>query len=638
MPATQQKLFSVISRQVKMIRKLVFITAIFITCNACAANRSSLLQDLNNYLATDQLGNAYTTLTALRSLSPDDSKLAYNAACLASKMSDLDIAIADLENAFELGFDDVHLLASDSDLKPLHSNLQFINLVAQIETELADRATEKAIAITSGSSSKKLSLSNFGNATISANSTGLSTHLVIPANAFQERAEPWFNGGGVLRVIAVPDSSDSFDSERIWRFGFGKYEGEPAGWVISTPDQMVNTRVKDLTPRLRLDPSAGNALLDINIPWEYLEPYQPPSDTVFGINIHLITTSDDGQKLQLSLLDDPSGNRRQVSKMRYIPMSFGQGNQLQFSGAINNSIIGNKPISLDIKLWSDEAAMGTLFTDVLGPDGVSVVGNKIIPEVISISAGVNSWHREADLSAMPQGLYQLTAGLATQDTILVWSTPVMKYDGSWPFSVYDRSKKIREIDRASVMWRVNLVEQSLATRDLRSNPATTLITLGETEDLLNQGINNGHILPEKGIFAAAFSTPDNKLMPVNCLIPEPDKQERCLIWVTSENVPADALANLLSNRMQAREFPWDKTIVLIPQFRNSADLKTCILWAREMFPEKQIQLFGRDDSAVIVKKVEETYPEAANNYYYTTQPVDSASELIRDVAKWLVSL
>jgi len=630
-------LFSV-SRQVKMIRKLVIIIAIFIACNACAANRSSLLQDLNNYLATDQLEHAYATLTALRSLSPDNSKLAYNSACLATQMNNFDIAITDLENAFTLGFDDIHLLTSDFDLKPLHNNQQFVNLISKIEIELADKATEQALAITSGSSSKKLSLSNSGSAIIGANSTGLSTQLVIPADALQERAEPWFNGGGLVLVVAVPDSSDTFDSERIWRFGFGKYEGKPAGWVISNPGQMVNTRVEDLAPRLRLDPSAGNALLDINIHWEYLEPYQPPSDTIFGINIHLITTSDDGQKLHFSLLSDPSGNRRNISKMRYLPLSILQGNQLQFSGAINNSIAGNKPLSLDIKFWSDEAASGTLLTDVLGPDGKSVVSNKIIPEVISISTGLNNWHREADLSSMPQGMYQVTAGLAIRDTVLVWSTPVMRYDDSWPFSVYDRSKNLREIDRASVMWRVNLIEQSLANRDSRSSPATTLITLAETEDLLNQGINSGHILPEKGIFAAAFNTPDNKLMPVNCLLPEPDKQEQCLIWATSENIPADALANLLSNRMQAREFPWDRTIVLIPQFRNSADLEACILWAREMFPEKPVQLYGRDDSAAIVKKVEGANPEAADNYRNTTQPVNSASELIRNVAKWLVSL
>ncbi len=188
------------------------------------------------------------------------------------------------------------------------------------------------------------------------------------------------------------------------------------------------------------------------------------------------------------------------------------------------------------------------------------------------------------------------------------------------------------------MWRVNLVEQSLANRDYRSNPTITLITLAETENLLNQGINNGHILPEKGTFTAAFSTPDNKLVPVNCLIPKPDKQEQCLIWATGQNIPADALADLLSNRMQAREFPWDRTIVLIPQFRNSTDLEACILWAKEMFPEKPVQLYGRDDSAAIVKKVEEENPVAANNYRYTTQPFNSASDLIRDVAKWLVSL
>jgi len=216
LPVIPQKLFSVINRQAEMIRKLVVILTIFIVCNVCAADRSSLLQDLNNYLATDQLKNAYTTLTALRSLSPDDSKLAYNSACLAARMDNFDTAVTDLENAYELGFDDLHLLISDFDLKPLHNNQQFINLFAKIETELAIKATEQTVIISSGSTSKKLPLSNFGSATIGANSTGLSTHLVIPADALHERAEPWFNGGGIVLVVAVPDSSDTFDSERIF--------------------------------------------------------------------------------------------------------------------------------------------------------------------------------------------------------------------------------------------------------------------------------------------------------------------------------------------------------------------------------------------------------------------------------------
>ncbi|MBT3317246.1 hypothetical protein HN388_04625, partial [bacterium] len=407
-----------------MIRKLALILAVFLVCNVFAENRSSLLKDLKNFLAGQQLEQAYSTLSKLQDIDPDNYKLAYNSACLAAKMDKFEVAISDLQNAFELGFDDIRLATSDKDLMSLQGNQHFLKLISSAETTLTRIANDRIMVLESGGTGKSVPLGELGTVTVSADPTGLKAEIVFPINSLRERPEPWFNGGGINMVIAVPDSNDTFDTKRIWRFGFGKHEQEPAGWVISTPNQFVNTRVEELSPRLRIDPSSGNTILDILIPWKYLEPYSPPTDTKFGINVHFNTIAGSGKKYQSSILDDPAGNRRIVSRLRYIPVTVTQGNSFQFSGKTKNSIVGNKPIDIELKLWSDIDTRGTLVADVFGPDNQSVVSSEITAELVDIKHGLNSWIQKVDLSALPQGLYRLTAGISIEDSLIVWSTPV----------------------------------------------------------------------------------------------------------------------------------------------------------------------------------------------------------------------
>jgi Flp pilus assembly protein TadD len=94
----------------------------------------------------DSLGLAYTARglydkglevdRRLTRLEPDNHTFVYNFACSLSLLGRVDEAFASLEQAIELGFRDLRLLAADPDLKAVRADARFSSLV--------DKATKPA--------------------------------------------------------------------------------------------------------------------------------------------------------------------------------------------------------------------------------------------------------------------------------------------------------------------------------------------------------------------------------------------------------------------------------------------------------------------------------------------------------------
>ncbi|MBI3724695.1 hypothetical protein HY251_12175 [bacterium] len=90
----------------------------------------------------EALGHAYTQRgrhelglevdRRLAELRPDDAVVHYNLACSYSLLDDKDLAIASLERAIELGYDDLDHLEKDKDLDALRGDRRFQALVKKI--------------------------------------------------------------------------------------------------------------------------------------------------------------------------------------------------------------------------------------------------------------------------------------------------------------------------------------------------------------------------------------------------------------------------------------------------------------------------------------------------------------------------
>ncbi len=96
----------------------------------------------DNQPALEALGHAYTQSgkfelglevdRRLAELRPDDAVVHYNLACSYALLSDTDLAIAALERAIELGYDDLAHLEKDKDLDSLRADRRFLALVKKI--------------------------------------------------------------------------------------------------------------------------------------------------------------------------------------------------------------------------------------------------------------------------------------------------------------------------------------------------------------------------------------------------------------------------------------------------------------------------------------------------------------------------
>lgn len=86
-----------------------------------------------------ELGHVYTRLgryeeglevdRQLVAHAPDDPLHRYNLACSLALLGQAEDALAALERAVELGYDDLEFLAQDPDLRSLHGHPRFVALV-----------------------------------------------------------------------------------------------------------------------------------------------------------------------------------------------------------------------------------------------------------------------------------------------------------------------------------------------------------------------------------------------------------------------------------------------------------------------------------------------------------------------------
>jgi tetratricopeptide (TPR) repeat protein len=92
--------------------------------------------------ALEALGMAYTQRglfekglrvdRRLAELKPGNARVHYNLACSYSLVGDIDLSIASLERAIELGYDDLEHLERDRDLDPVRQHPRFSELVKKI--------------------------------------------------------------------------------------------------------------------------------------------------------------------------------------------------------------------------------------------------------------------------------------------------------------------------------------------------------------------------------------------------------------------------------------------------------------------------------------------------------------------------
>ena len=284
----------------------------------------------------------------------------------------------------------------------------------------------------------------------------------------------------------------------MWRFTFGAGEGLPAGYLRRSPDRLIDTHILELAPEIEGDARETRRLLRASLPWTYFEPYAPPIDSLFGLNIAL---DDPGFEDTPALIPDPALFRPGLDRRRYVPvtLTLGLDSGRRFHGRVDDSVVGRNPVEFDIAIWSPVAERGGVVTEILDRYGKSLISSGGKGGAIELSPGLNLITRQADLSALPVDDYLLTTrALFPDGEKLVWETSLLRMDGDWIAETRERIGALDALDRPTFEHRLDLIETHMETRDPRSSPTALGVSITEVANMLRQAEKTGYIFPPGG--------------------------------------------------------------------------------------------------------------------------------------------
>ncbi len=561
----------------------------------------------------DDLDTARMLLAEMLRLEPANPLLHYNKACVTSRTGETGEALAALRRAAELGFDDVRTMEADPDLANLRRFPGYAELIGELVDDLLAMSRDGRLDLPDGVWRPLGALRDrSGGAEIDLDLMfdAAGVHLRATGPAAVLRPAGGDPRGGELRLtLTAPDSSRSFDTRRAWRFGFHGSGDAPRGRLLGLPGRPLNQPVADLAPAFAAGPAPGTISLLATVPWAYLAPYAPPADTLFGINVGHTGPGRFDHLVRDPALADPAAPWH---RFRPVTLSLGADSPPLLATRLSTALAGAAPVTMEVSAWLPRGGAAILSTDVTDAQGTSVVSTGDTAENVDLRPGLNAWTRQADLSGLPDGPYTLHATLEPADgPPLAWRGEVLRYRGGWLSRTRDRAKPVHPLERPSVLWRLELIADELAGRDMRTYPAPLWTTIDEVEILLARHGGTASILPEAGTMMVACPAESGRLLQQTLVFEAGwDSADDEMLYVVldaggrrvSELAPllADAAASGPLPARRGRVFacpalPAARPDVWDDGTRTAA--RTAVAWLRERFPGRPLALVTLDGSS-----------------------------------------
>ena len=596
---------------------LFAILLLLIGLDGVAAPRGAgdTVRRLHEALAVNRAAGDYDMcrelLEELRTHRPADPRVPYNLACIETLAGHGNAALVALREAAALGWDDVRTLEADRDLAKIHARQAYKALIVDLVDALMAEAQARVYDLEDGRMQSLDPLSLRGGKDrirldMGFDDDGLRFDVTSPPGVFAA------DGDGELELtIAVPDSLHSFDTRRAWRFGFGMNDGTPYGRLIALPGRAVGEPMSDLAPVLR--PAPAGSALEIRIPWAYLEPYTPPADMLYGVNVGFPGSTRIAPLIGDPALSDPGAEWR---RFRPVRLHLDADSTPCLAGHVSNALVGLRPVEIELVAWCAEAGEYVLSTDVQDEEFRSVVGTGGEDETVALQAGRNVLLRRADLSGLPEDPYRVTATLtsATGETTS-WQTRLLRLRGDWTHLARDRAKPLSPEEQSSLLWRLDLIDREMAKRDVRMFPTALWSTVRDVEALLARHAETGTILPESGDMILLCPVGPSRAVRQTLHLAEG--------WATAEDAPVLALldaggrhAQDLGPALADRLDTGSGVVVAVPRipahvpgvWDPDADeaARAVFNWLDRRFPERPLRLAllgdGLDTTDFIVRR------------------------------------
>ena len=593
--------------------------------------RSDLLSTFRERMRAADLDGAAATARRFLERFPDDGDMAYNLACVETRRGAVAEAWPALERALASPVADPRQAESDADLDPLRGDPRFARLLADARSRLCARAETARIVLRDGYPGGDLPLlPNDGSppdagwpvvtVRLEANGAGLTLRGRVQASHFRDRQQPWRNGDGFRVTIVAPPArgGSGFDGERSFGFGFGLQDRLGIGAFIEADGVTTPLHVLELAPKVRIAPDGRTAFYTIQVPWAYLAPYAPPVDTLLGVNVSYLSVGNDRVRRVAALVSDPAlGSEDSPRWRRYAPVTLRPSDRSlpRLTGAVTNAVVTDAPLGIRLAAWLPRPLTATVRVEILDAANRSVVASGGDAVTAPATAGLNVWQRTADLSPLPSGPFRVRAILAASglDT-LRWQTELLRLDPAWTTNARSAAAQAPPTEQPSLDYRLDAIAAELVAREPRTLPSRLTATLLETGKLLQRLKRTGTVLPDSGVFLAAWRDAAGALRPCAVRIPpgfSRSRPHRLLLLATGRGPDAGRTALSIINRLR----PLDDLVVAAPERPDAGpaappvDAAAALRWIRALAPPRETCLAGVDEGAADALALSLTLPE-----------------------------
>ncbi|MHB8078988.1 MAG: tetratricopeptide repeat protein [Candidatus Krumholzibacteriia bacterium] len=592
--------------------------------------RSELLTAFGERMRAADLDGAAATARLLVERFPADGDLAYNLACVEARRGETAAAWTALERALASPLADPRQAERDADLASLRGDPRFARLLADARDRLRARAAAAAVVLRDGYPSGEFPLlpddgsppdADWPTVTVrlEANGAGLTVRGQVVDSHFRDRRQPWRNGDGFRVTFVVPPAQggSGFDGDRSFGFGFGLQDRRGIGALVETDGIATPIEVLGLAPKVRLAPDGRTAFYTMQVPWASLAPYAPPVDTLLGVNISYLSVGNDRVRRVAALVPDPAllGDGSPPWR-RYAPVTLRPSDRSlpRLGGAVANAVVTDAALDISLAAWLPRPLTATVRVEILDVADRSVVASGGDDVTVAATAGLNTWQRRADLTPLPSGPFRVRATLAAAglDT-LHWQTEVLRLDPAWTGTARAAAAKAVPAERPSLDYRLDAIDAELASREPRTLPSRLTATLLETGRLLQRLERTGTVLPDSGLFLAAWRDAAGALRPCPVRLPSGfsrSRPHRLLLLASGRGSDAGRAALGVIDRLG----PVGDLVAAAPELPDAAptapatDAAAALRWLRELAPPRETCLAGFDAGAADALALSLTLP------------------------------
>lgn len=429
----------------------------------------------------------------------------YNLAGLEHMHGHTDQALAALDRAVLMGFDDFRYADRDDDLGSLREHARYRQLRDAWAAGLAAIRAQRSLALDAGRWSPWFPLPDRRGAIdadcrVLVDVDGLRMELRLDVADMPSRP-PWQPGGGGLLVsLAIPEHPTTGESRKFVDVGFGWQQGQPMG-AVRRGDRWLP--LAELAPKARSAQDSPGLALEVRIPWQACDSLHPLIDQELGFNASYRLPGD-RQVATASLVNDPGLGRSDRNWRRGVPLTVTWSDQSPaLQARIDDPLVRDGTFSATIcALLPDDGQPGQAQVVLRGQDQ-----DVHHDQMVTLERAGGRHLASIELTAPePAGSATLGVRLVTGNAQEsdAWLSTLAVVPTGWEPSTIARIDSAPAAERASLRYRYNAITAAMASRLALDDVGALATTLDELEALLARVDTTGSALPDSGPFLAVL--------------------------------------------------------------------------------------------------------------------------------------